>query len=109
VLLAIDVESRKVSKLVIERFRTKNRVEVCTIRRLRRPRPSRQHASVVIKVATKEDAKKLLKLDSVTFSKGRIIVSLFKEQRTLVACFKCRRFRHRVRDYMQLETCNMCS
>ena len=31
VVLVIDIESRKVSKLVIERFSIENRVEVCII------------------------------------------------------------------------------
>ena len=38
--LVIDINSRKVSKLVIEWFGIENRVEVYIIRWLRRPRPS---------------------------------------------------------------------
>lgn len=67
VSLAMDAESGKVRRSAMERFGTENGVEVCTMRWLGRPRPSGQHASVVIKVATKEDAEKLLKSDSVTF------------------------------------------
>ena len=55
---------------------------------------------MVIKVVIKEDAEKLLRLDSISFSGGIIIVSLFKEQYTLVVYFKCRRFRYRARDYI---------
>jgi hypothetical protein len=40
VALVIDIDSRKVSKLAIERFRVENRVEVYIIRWLRRLRPS---------------------------------------------------------------------
>jgi hypothetical protein len=107
VALAMDVESGKVSRSAMERFGTENGVEVCTMRWLGRPRPSGQHASVVIKVATKEDAEKLLRADGVTFG-GGIIVSPFEERRTPVACFKCRRFGHRARDCMRPETCDMC-
>src|SRR5947208_13841494 len=101
----MDTESGKVSKLAMERFGEENRVEVCTMRWLGRPRPSGQHASVVIKVATKEDAEKLLRLDSVTLGRGGIMVSPFEERRTPVACFRCRRFGHRARDCTWLETC----
>ena len=108
VALAMDAESGKVSRSAMERFGTENGVEVCTMRWLGRPRPSGQHASVVIKVATKEEAEKLLTSDSVTFGGGGIMVSPFEERRTPVACFKCRRFGHRARDCMRPETCEMC-
>jgi hypothetical protein len=75
---------------------------------LGRPRPHGQHASAVVSVATKEDAEKLLKSDSVTFGGGAVVISPFKERRTLVACFKCRRFRHSVRDRNRLEACDWC-
>jgi len=78
------------------------------MRWLGRPRPSGQHASVVIKVATNKDAEKLLKSDSITFGGGGIIVSPFEERHTPVACFKCRRFGYRARDCMRPETCDMC-
>ena len=90
----IDIDSGKVSKSATERFGVENGVEVCTMRWLGRPRPSGQHASVVGKVATKEDAEKLLSSDSVTLGGSWVIVSPFKGQRTPVACFKCRRFGH---------------
>ena len=62
---------------------------------------------MVIKVVMKEDVEKLLRLDSVSFSGGVILVSLFKEQRTLVACFKCKRFRYRARDCIRPDICNI--
>ena len=108
VALVIDIDSRKVSKLAMERFGVENGVEVCTIRQLRRPRPSGQHVLVVVKVATKEDIEKLFRMDSVLFSGGAIVVSLFEERRTLVTYFKCKRFRYRARDYMRPNTCDMC-
>ncbi|KAI9772506.1 MAG: hypothetical protein M1840_000711 [Geoglossum simile] len=77
--LAMDTESGKVSKAAMKRFGKENGVEVCTMRWLGRPRPSGQHASVVIKVATKEDAMKLLGSDSVSFGGGGVIVSPFEE------------------------------
>lgn len=104
----MDIESGKVSRLAIERFGTENGVEVYTMWWLGRPRPSRQHTLIVVKVATKEEVEKLLKSDSVTFGGGGIIVSPFEERRTPVACFKCRRFRHRARDCPRQETCDMC-
>ena len=107
VVLVIDTESGKVSRSAIERFSMENRVEVRTIRWLGRPRPSRQHASVVIKVATKEEVEKLLILDNVMFSRGGIIVSPFKERRTPVAYFKCRRFGYRAPNYIRSERCNI--
>lgn len=94
VALAMDIDSGKVSKSAMERFGVENGLEVCTMRWLGRPRPSGQHASVVIKAATKEDAEKLLRLESVSFGGGAIVVSPFEERRTPVACFKCRRFGH---------------
>jgi hypothetical protein len=106
--LAMDAESGKVSRSAMERFGTENEVEVCTMRWLGRPKPSGQHASVVIKVATKEHVEKLLRSDNVTFGGGGIIVSPFEERRTPVACFKCRRFGHRARDCLRPETCDMC-
>jgi hypothetical protein len=108
VSLAMDIDSGKVSRSAMERFGTENGVEVCTMRWLGRPRPSGQHASVVVKVATKEDAEKLLRSDSVTFGGGGIMVSPFEERRTPVACFRCRRFGHRARDCLRPETCDMC-
>jgi hypothetical protein len=108
VMLVMDAESGKVSKSAMERFGTENGVEVCTMRWLGQLRPSGQHASVVIKVATKEEAEKLLKSDSVTFGGGGILMSPFEERRTPVACFRCRRFGHRARDCLRPETCDMC-
>lgn len=99
----MNAESGKISRSAMERFGMKNGVKVCTIRWLGRLRPNRQHALAVIKVAIKEEAEKLLKLDSVTFSGGGIIVSPFKKQRTLVAYSKCRRFKHYARDCMRPE------
>ncbi|KAK7178329.1 zinc knuckle [Paraphaeosphaeria sporulosa] len=104
----MDAESGKVSRSAMERFGTENGVEVCTMRWLGRPRPSGQHASVVIKVATKEEAEKLLKSASVTFGGGGIMVSPFEERRTPVQCFNCRRLGHRARDCIRPETCDMC-
>ena len=63
---------------------------------------------MVIKVATKEDAEKLLKSDGVTFGEGGVMVLLFEEQRTPVMCFKCRRLGHRARDCLRPVTCDMC-
>ena len=104
----MDIDSEKVSKSAMERFSIENEVEVCTMRWLEQPRPSGQHASVVIKVATKEEAEKLLRSDSVTLGGGGIMVSPFEERRTPVACFRCRRFGHRARDCLQPEACDMC-
>ena len=59
-------------------------------------------------MATKTDAEKLLKADSVTFGGGSVIITRFEEQRTLVGYFKCRRFRHRARDCTRQDTCDMC-
>ena len=60
-------------------------------------------------MATKEDVEKLLRIDSVLFSRGAIVVSPFEERRTLVACFKCRRFRYRARDCIRPNMCDMYS
>ena len=107
--LTMDIETGKVSKSAMECFGMENKVEVCTMRWLGRPRPSGQHTLAVIKVATKEDAEKLLESNSVTFGEGGIIVTPFEEQHTPVAYFKCRRFGHRVRDCPRPETCDMYS
>jgi hypothetical protein len=106
--LAMDIETGKVSRSAMERFGVENKVEVCTMRWLGQPRPSGQHASAVVKVATKEEAEKLLKSNAVTFGGGGIIVTPFEERRTPVACFKCRRFGHRARDCLRPDTCDMC-
>jgi len=55
---------------------------------------------VIIKVAIKEDIEKLLTANNVLFRGGAIIILLFKERRTLIACYKYRRFRYRARDYI---------
>lgn len=102
--LAMDAES----KSAMERFGTENGVEVYTMRWLGKPRPSGQHALVVIKVATKEEAEKLLQLDSVTFGGGGLIMLRFEERRTLVLCFNCWRIGHRARDCRRPVTCDMC-
>jgi hypothetical protein len=94
----MDIDSGKVSKSAMERFGIENGVEVCIMRWLGQPRPRGQHASVIVKVATKEDAEKLLTSDNVSFGGGAIIISPFEERRTPVACYKCRRFGHRARD-----------
>jgi hypothetical protein len=109
VALAIDAESGKVSKSAMERFGTENGVEVCTMRWLGKSRTSGQHASVVIKVATKEEAEKLLRSDGVTFGGGGLMMSRFEERRTRVLCFCCRRFGHRARNCRQPVTCDMCA
>jgi hypothetical protein len=81
----MDMDSGKVSKSAMERFGQENGVEVCAMRWLGRPRPRGQHASIVVKVATKEDAEKLLNSDSVTFGGGGTMVSPFEERRTPIA------------------------
>jgi hypothetical protein len=109
VTLAMDAESGKVSRSAMERFGMENGVEVCTMRWLEKPRPSGQHASVVIKVATKEEAEKLLRSDGVTFGGGGLMISRFEERRTPVLCFNCRRFGHIARDCRRPVTCDMCA
>ena len=109
VTLAMDVDSGKVSKSAMERFGMENGVEVCTMRWLGRPRPSGQHASAVIKVASKEEAEKLLRSDSVTFGGGGLMISPFEERRTPVQCFNCRRIGHRARDCRRPVTCDVCA
>jgi hypothetical protein len=73
------MDSGEVHKSAIERFGVESGVEVCTMRWLRWPRPSRQQALVVLKMATKEEAGNLLRLDSVTFGGGGIITLPFEE------------------------------
>ena len=107
--LAMDINSKKVSKLAMERFRMENGVEVYIIRWLGRLRPSGQYILVVIKVATKENIEKLLRLNSVLFSRGMILVLLFKEQYTPVACFKYKRFGYKAKDCMRSNICNIYS
>lgn len=70
----MDINNGKVSKSAMEWFGAENGVKERTMRWLGRPRPSGQHALVVV-------------------------VSLFKEQRTPVVCFKCRKFRHGAGDF----------
>ena len=62
---------------------------------------------VIIKVAIKEDIEKLLISDNVLFRGGVIIILPFKERRTPIACYKCRRFRYRARDYIQPNICEI--
>jgi len=92
----------------MRRFGEENGVDVCMMRWLGRSRPRGQHASVVIKMAAKEDMEKLLFLDNVSFGGGDVIVSPFEERRTLMQCFKCRRFGHRPRDCVRPETFDAC-
>ena len=51
-------------------------------------------------MVTKKDVEKLFRLDSVLFSRNIIIVLLFKERRILIACFKCRKFKYKAKDYI---------
>ena len=60
-------------------------------------------------MAIKEDAEKLLRIDSILFNRGVIVILLFKKQYTLVVYFKCRRFGYRARDYTQPNICNIYS
>jgi len=71
--LAMDIDSGKVSKSAMERFGIENGVEVCIMRWLGQPRPRGQYASVIVKVATKEDAEKLLTSDNVSFGEVRLL------------------------------------
>lgn len=88
----MDAESGKVRKSMMERFGTENGMEVCAMRWLGKPRASGQHASVMIKVATKEETEKLLRSDGVTFVRGGLMMSRFEERRTPVLYLHCRRF-----------------
>src|SRR5436853_7035183 len=98
VVLTININSKKVSKSAMGRFRIENGVKVYTIKWLGRLRPNGQHILVVIKVIIKEDVEKLFRLNSILFSGGIIVMLLVKEQRTPVAYFKYRRFGHKARD-----------
>jgi len=62
---------------------------------------------VIIKVVIKEDVEKLLMLDNMLFRGGVIIISLFKERCTLIACYKYKKFGHRARDCTRPDICEM--
>ena len=106
--LVVDIDSEKASKSAMERFGVENGVKVCTMRWLRQLRPRGQHPSVVIEVAIKEDIVKLITSDKVSFGGGAIIISPFKERRTPVTCYKCRRLGHKARNYTRPDTCKIC-
>lgn len=72
----MDSESGKISQSAMERFGTENGVEVCAMRWLGKPRPSGQHASAVVKVASREEAEKLLR-GGATLGGGSLVVSSF--------------------------------
>ena len=92
VLLAIDINSKKVSKSIIKCFEIEDKVEVCTIHWLGQLRPSGQYVLVVVKVTIKKNTEKLLRSDDMILNKEEIIVLLFKERYTPVIYFRCRKF-----------------
>ncbi|KAF2201385.1 hypothetical protein GQ43DRAFT_431679 [Delitschia confertaspora ATCC 74209] len=96
-LLAMDSKSGNGSRSAMERFSTENGVAVCTVRWLGRLRPSGQHVSTVTKVATKEDAVKLLRSDSVALRAGRLWSHFEERRRSPLACFKKQIFGQRAR------------
>ena len=58
-------------------------------------------------MAIKEDVKKLFISDNILFRGGVIIILLFKEQRTPIACYKYRRFGHRAKNCMRPDICKI--
>jgi len=62
---------------------------------------------MIIKVVIKEDVEKLLMSNNILFRGGAIIILLFKEQCTPIACYKYKRFGYKARDYIQPNTCEM--
>ncbi|TKA79578.1 hypothetical protein B0A49_08190 [Cryomyces minteri] len=59
--LAMDTGTSRMSEDAGQSFGQENGVEVCQMKWLRTPKPEAQHASAAVKVATKEDAEKLLR------------------------------------------------
>jgi len=103
----MDINSRKVSKSVMERFGIENGVKVYIIKWLGQLRPRGQYILVIIKVVIKEDIEKLLTSDNVLFRGGAIIISPFKEQCTPIVYYKYKRFRYRARDCTRPNTCKI--
>lgn len=110
--LASDAETGRISEAAGQRFGQENGVEVRQMRWLGRPKEKAQHASAVVKVATKEQAERLLMArftgKEITFGGASVEVSTFEDRRGPVACFKCQRYGHMKRNCTHEARCANC-
>lgn len=95
--LAAEVNSLNISESARQRIATENNVDGKRMTWLKQPKPGSQFGTAVMKLATKEDADKLL-LGRPTFGKGTVRAQTYVERRTPKVCYKCQGFGHIARD-----------
>ena len=83
-----------ITNSAMERFGTDNKVVVRSMRWMTKVTPTKQHASAVVKVATKEEADRLIAHGCAQFG-GECPVVPFDESRGTRACFSCNKMGHK--------------
>lgn len=112
-VIASDATTGQISDKTKETFGTENGVEVMQMKWLGRPKERSIYASAVVKLATKEQAEKLLLAraqdDDVTIRGLSVEVSPFEDRRGPVACFKCQEYGHIKRECRNTTKCAVCA
>ena len=106
--LATSSDSPGISESAQQRFGTENGIEVKRMSWLKRPKDEAQFGTAVVKVATKEEAEKLLR-GRPTFGSGSVTVSPFDERRTPKVCYKCQGYGHIARECTTGTRCPLCA
>ena len=111
--LASDATTGQISDSTKETFGKENGVEVMQMKWLGRPKDRAMYASAVAKLATKEQAEKLLLAraqdEDVTIQGLSVEVSPFEDRRGPVACFKCQEYGHMKRECRNASKCAVCA
>ena len=111
--LASDARTGQISDQTRETFGKENGVEVMQMKWLGRPKDRAIYASGVVKLATKEQAEKLLLAraqdEDVTIRGLSVEVSPFEDRRGPVACFKCQEYGHMKRECRNATKCAICA
>jgi hypothetical protein len=104
---------RRISNEAIEAFAKENNVEVKRMNWLGEPKPRASHASVVAKLATKEQVERLLRIQrdgiEIRMFDCMVEVSVFFEKNGPRACYQCQQFGHIKRDCKNSPRCSRCA
>lgn len=112
--IRVDTVNLDRPKDTVERFKQQNcRLlgdrQITKLRWLQKPRPGKNHASMVLEFATREDANAVIATAELFWENETRRVRRFVRRCTLNQCFKCQKYGHRSTQCRNPITCGHCS
>jgi hypothetical protein len=112
-IYARDPETGQISEEARKNFEEENGVKVNQMKWLGTPKEHALYASAVIKLASREDAEKLLSAEmreqDVTLQGCAVTISHFEDRRGPISCFKCQQYGHISTRCTNEERCPICA